>query len=407
MKNRDDLLPFAVYVVRLTPPGRSAVASLMICGDRATDILKKCVTLSGKAEKDNDLFDERLFPPQTPLFGRFHLLDDLAERSSSCEEVVLFVRQPDSCELHCHGGDAAVAAIEKTLVALGCVRLGWNDWLQQLMANDETSPDVVSLEALQWLACAETEFIAKLLLTQYHGALSEKINRWTQEQQRWQQKIASGEVVVSDAGLSETISEIETLLDSYRFGKHLVSPFRVALVGAVNSGKSTLMNAIVGYQRSIISPVSGTTRDLVSAKTTIDGWQVMLIDTAGLRETDHPVEREGIRQTARMIDEADLVLHVSDASAGLPKILETVDSMHRSKTLEVFNKCDLVASSDEAPCCFVSALTGEGIPELLRQIKTRLIPEDFTCFQAVVFTERQVRLLEHLRDWFERMASSK
>ncbi|MCL2348875.1 MAG: 50S ribosome-binding GTPase, partial [Planctomycetaceae bacterium] len=313
------------HVVRLTPPGRSAVASLMICGNRATDILKRCITLhvpaSQNAEKSDGSSSERLFPLQSPLFGHFHLLpdanalqkNDLPEQFSpweGCEEVVLFVRQPDSCELHCHGGDAAIAAIEKTLVALGCVRLDWNDWLQRLITNGESSLDVISLEALQQLALAETEFTAKLLLAQYHGGLSEKIKHWTQEQQRWQQKILNRETVVPDAGLSETISEIETLLDSYRFGKHLVSPFRVALVGPVNSGKSTLMNAIVGYQRAITSPVSGTTRDPVSAKTMIDGWPMMLTDTAGLRETDNPIEREGIRQAGRMIDEADLILHV-------------------------------------------------------------------------------------------------
>ncbi|MCL2349090.1 MAG: hypothetical protein FWC50_12625, partial [Planctomycetaceae bacterium] len=116
-----------------------------------------------------------------------------------------------------------------------------------------------------------------------------------------------------------------------------------------------------------------------------------------------------IRQAGRMIDEADLILHVLDASAGFP---EAFDFMHRSKTLDVFNKCDLIAGSEnsllnatsEAPCCFVSALAGEGIPELLRQIKTRLVPEDLTCFQAVVFTERQFALLKQFRRFFHGLA---
>ena len=109
-------------------------------------------------------------------------------------------------------------------------------------------------------------------------------------------------------------SSIE-MLQFRDLGLHLTTPWRVVLAGAPNVGKSSLMNAIAGYQRAIVSPTPGTTRDVVTVTTAIDGWPVQLADTAGLRETQDELESAGVALADAAIGEADLVIVVSDASA--------------------------------------------------------------------------------------------
>ncbi|HVJ69487.1 MAG TPA: GTPase [Caulifigura sp.] len=154
------------------------------------------------------------------------------------------------------------------------------------------------------------------------------------------------------------------------FGRHLTEPWLVAIVGKPNAGKSSLMNALAGFQRSIVNPTPGTTRDAVTLDVAFDGWPVRLVDTAGLREGADELESIGINRARQTIDEADLVLQLFDVTETRPGVIPDA--------VLVANKLDLVADPADATAGLwegVSAKTGAGVERLIERIVGRLIPE--------------------------------
>jgi tRNA modification GTPase len=192
------------------------------------------------------------------------------------------------------------------------------------------------------------------------------------------------------------LAEASQLLDHLRrhaaVGRHLTTPWRVAVLGAPNVGKSSLVNALAGYQRSIVAPTPGTTRDLVTTLIAVDGWPVELIDTAGLREIAAGLEDQGIERARTVAQSADLCLWVLDAAmrpawpeAGL------------DKTQLVINKIDLPAAWDldqVRGAVRVSARTSAGVDELCRALAGWLVPEPPAPGAAVPFTPELIQQVE-------------
>jgi tRNA modification GTPase len=165
---------------------------------------------------------------------------------------------------------------------------------------------------------------------------------------------------------------LAALAARWHVGRHVVEPFRVIIAGAPNVGKSSLANAIAGYQRSIVSPTPGTTRDLVSTDLAIDGWPIVLTDTAGIRFAGEDLEGRGIEQARGALAEADVVLWVLDAST--PPVWPESPT---PTTHLVLNKTDLPPAWDSAALDAhrVSAATGTGVAELLAALAGWLVPD--------------------------------
>jgi tRNA modification GTPase len=280
--------------------------------------------------------------------------------------------------------------VEQALVEHGCRAVSWQEWAQQ------ASEDPIRAAAWLALADARTEHTAAILLDQYQGALGraiadirEMINR-REEAAAWQQ--------------------IETLLGRATLGLHLVEPWRVVVAGPANVGKSSLVNALLGYGRAIVDTAAGTTRDVVTATTAVDGWPVDLCDTAGLRPSGHPEELAGIALTRQSLADADLVLLVFDLtrpwSAADQELLRQCPG-----AVVVHNKSDLAPGlgtfgtsdsplppSGEGPGVrasgiVTSALLKTGIEAVLHAISTRLVPNPPEPGAAVPFTRDQVDVL--------------
>ena len=385
-----DVLGRFCRVIRATPTGRAAVATLLLVGRDVLSVVVPFLIFPRHAISET-------FVEQPPVFAYFQL-----PGANSREEIVVHFRQNDMIELHCHGGDAVLNAIEHSLVENGAMRQTWNAWLREKPVQcDVLSPEAVRRDALRLLPLAETELMARLLLTQYHGAISRRIDH----------AMDLFNSPNSEAK-HEAIAVIDSLLDSYALGKHLVTPFRVSLVGAVNAGKSSLMNALLGFNRSITSLTAGTTRDTVSAKTVINGWSVVLVDTAGLRETANPIEQEGILRTRAAIDDSDLVLYVIDASRNLSGNDESLDNgFAKTPYLRVLNKIDLIDQKANdvlakiSDGISVSATTTYGIDRLCHVLMSSLCqtekPSISVCDQddqPLVFTESQYAALVQWRN---------
>lgn len=326
---------FSVAV--LTPRGRGAVAVVRVTGDPVH--LERVVNECFQAANQRPFFEQPLGNIVYGKWGRDSREDVVTCRVTAC-----------TLEIHGHGGDRAVNRIVADWVTQGAQRQEAFDLVSQ-------EQDPITAEIWQCLSRAVTWRTAEWLLRQADG--------------RWQQALPAVTAVKSPS----SVPLITEMLRWAEFGIHLSEPWKVVLTGRPNVGKSCLMNAMLGFQRSIVFDQPGTTRDVVTAETAFEGWPVQLIDTAGLRETAGPLEAEGISRAKQVVTEADLVIELIDVSEPPAEI---VPPKRTSRSILVAHKCDLPDRWGAAlpPTAIrVSSVTGVGLPELQRAIVARLVPE--------------------------------
>jgi tRNA modification GTPase len=347
--------------VLLTPPGRGAVASLLVEGTGAAEVVGRLVRpLSGRPLADSSI-DEI-------VVGR--VIGD----GGPGEEVVVARRGESAVEVHCHGGWGARAALAEALARAGCREMSWP---AHAIAKAEGP---LEAEARLALARARTLPAAAALLDQARGALRREIEAIL--------------ALLAAADLADASRRLIDLQRSSRWGRRLAVPFSVVLAGPPNVGKSSLVNAILGFRRSIVHEEPGTTRDVLTAVTAIDGWAVELADTAGLRAADDPLESAAAERARQRLADADLTLFVFDASQPWSAADEAL-WRSRSAALVVHNKCDLAAARGERPAgLLTSALTGEGLPELLAAVARALVPSPLRPGEPIPFTDRQAAAID-------------
>jgi len=354
------------HAVMLTPAGRGAVASVLVQGAEATELVSRFFF----AASGRDLVS---FPTRRIVFGRWG--GDVGE------EVVVCRRRVDEIEIHGHGGEAAVGAILDSLKSVGCEIVSWQEWSERQARHGDR--DRFKAQALVALSQARTERTAAILLDQYQGALR-------REFENARQAMTAGETQRAEQMLRDMLQWSE-------LGRHLVEPFRVVLAGRPNVGKSSLINALVGYTRALVYDQPGTTRDVVSAQTALAGWPVELSDTAGLRETADPLEAVGVARTHERLATADLVVLVFDASQPWTVV---DDGLCRDwgSAVVVHNKSDLMGRPsfvcEKPPGIWTSTVTGEGIRELELALAERLTPRVPAAGAAVPFLREHIVAIE-------------
>jgi tRNA modification GTPase len=342
----------------LTPPGSAAIATVALAGPEAWDIVRR-------------LFRTEYPLPSDPAtdqfrFGRFGGLPG--------DEVVVAAVRGAPCprvEIHCHGGPEVVRMIGEELSAAGANRVSPD------LCSDELPPCAAA--ARSELGRAPTHRTAAILLDQLNGALDQDF------------AIIREALDANEVHRARELAA--TLLRRAPVGLHLTRPWRVVVAGAPNVGKSSLVNALAGYQRSAVTPSPGTTRDVVVTSIAIDGWPVDLIDTAGDRNAVDTLEREGIVRGRSAVAEANLTLWVLDGSAAdqWPNVA--------SGAVVVINKSDLPPAWDVAAVAgaiCVSALTGVGLAALCSEIGRRLASDPPPAGAAVPFAPALVDGLERV-----------
>jgi tRNA modification GTPase len=290
-------------------------------------------------------------------------------------------------EIHCHGGTAAVASVVQSLIDAGAVSSDDDPVARRLSA------DRIRAQAIEDLAVAPTLKAAEILLDQSHGALDRSLEHLSK------QVVLAGDLGVA----SPLLAELDDLIRLAAVGIRLLCGWRVVIAGRPNVGKSRLFNALAGFERSIVNPQAGVTRDVVAVRTAFGGWPVELSDTAGDRESSDAVERLGIGRARRKRHDADLVLLVLDGSEPLQDVdvalLETTPN-----ALVVANKNDLPIAWDAgridrtvSNVHSVSAETGAGLGDLMRAVGCRLVPEPPVAGVGVPFRAEHQRNLEQAR----------
>ncbi len=376
----------------LTPPGRGAIAVLVVQGEQALEIVSRhFARCSGQPLAD--------CAKDQILYGRWTIARETNTEGSSPdvepegEDLVVVRRGPQLLEVHCHGGSAAVTRVLDSLVAAGCEPVSAESWL----ARTQRDPLVTAARLL--IGRAITRRTAAILLDQVHGALSRAVR----------QVLA----VLAQGDDAQATLQLENLLQWAPLGAHLIEPWRVTLVGPTNVGKSSLINALLGYQRALVSHQAGTTRDVLTALTACDGWPVELSDTAGMRPGVGTLERAGIGALERagikrallQADQADLRLAVSDLSQSWSDSdLAWYERLPRPVLL-VHNKSDRAlsgADSQRPPGLVTSARQARGIAELAAGIAASLVPRQPPPGAAVPFLASHIRALQAARDALHR-----
>jgi tRNA modification GTPase len=282
----------------------------------------------------------------------------------------------DMAELHLHGGPAIVAGVLAALVAQpGCRLAEPGEFAQRAFANGKM--DLAQAEGLADLIEAETEAQRRQAVRQMGGALSKLYEGWRAELIRAsaliesaidfadEADVASNAFALARTIVAPLIDAIGKHLDDGNRGEILRDGFRVVLAGAPNVGKSSLLNALSRRDAAIVAEEAGTTRDVIEVRLDLDGLPVIISDTAGIREAEGAVEREGIRRTLAHARAADLVVWLMDASARpVPPPAEIASDC----VLLVANKIDLGGAGVPPGAIAISAKTGAGIDDLGRRL---------------------------------------
>ncbi len=360
MSRNENEIAARCRVTVLTPPGRGAIATVGVLGSQATTLVAgRFQAASGRSLT--------AYPLGRVLFGSWRH----ASTSMASEEVVVVQSAEDQVDVHCHGGDVAAGSIVQTLVDAGAEHCEVSDWLEQRV------PDTIQRDALAALLGAETERAAAILLNQYRGALRTELQQVTNALQNQQ--------------IDESRHRLEQMQQAGLLGIKLTQPWRVVVAGPPNVGKSSLVNSILGYDRSIVHGQPGTTRDRVETRAVLSGWPFLLSDTAGLRDADEVTEAAGISRARESIQQADLVLWVRELTA-LDDSRQPPGELSDCRMILVASKSDLLAGPLPAGLgdwISTSSRNGDGIERLKSTIVERLVPISLSTTAAVPFTEAQ------------------
>ncbi|WP_431856800.1 tRNA uridine-5-carboxymethylaminomethyl(34) synthesis GTPase MnmE [Azospirillum sp.] len=347
-----------------TAPGRAGVAVVRVSGPETASALK---ALAG-----NDL--------PRPRFAGLRTLRDPCTGEALDDALVLWFPAPrsftgeDVGELHLHGGRAVVAGVIEALGALPGLRVAEpGEFTRRAFENGKL--DLTAAEGLADLVDAETSAQRRQALRQMEGALGRLYEGWRDRLTRSlahieadidfpDEDLPSGVADAVRPVLETLVTEIDAHLADGRRGERLREGLHIAIVGAPNAGKSSLLNALARRDAAIVSARAGTTRDVIEVHLDVGGFPVVLADTAGLREAGDEIEEEGIRRALDRAAKADVKIAVFDATAPLDAATRALID---ADTVVVLNKTDLapaVTDVDGKAALPVSARTGAGLHQL-------------------------------------------
>lgn len=396
-----------------TPNAPGGIGIIRISGDNAIDIAAKIfVPISGKNLTKSKGYQA-------------HFGDIVYDGKKLDEGICLVFRAPHSytgenvAEINCHGGLFLTKQILRAILENGAVPAKPGEFTKRAFLNGKM--DLASSESVMALIGANSKQAAAAALNTLEGNLSKKINEccnkivsvcaslvaWVDYPDEDIEEITVEEMKTT---FSQVADELEKIVKNYDNGKALTQGVDTVIVGKPNVGKSAIMNLLAGYQRSIVTDIAGTTRDVVEESIVIDDILLKIADTAGIRDTENAVETIGVDLAKKRLERASLVLAVFDSSEPLsPEDFQIVEDSKDKKRVALLNKSDLPCVADiekiksDFDCVVeLSALTGEGSDELEKALSKVLLSEDFSTDFACLTGERQrlccTRAIDHLKE---------
>ncbi len=305
-----------------TPPGRGAVGIVRISGnpEQVREVLAQVLRRNVGPLQERHLILATVHDTDGEPLDRSLCAWFAGPRSYTGEDVV---------ELHMHGNPVLLEQALRACVAAGARLAGPGEFTRRAVARGKLS--LLEAEAVDALIRAPGAAAARVARQQLGGELGRRLESWRarlvsaavalEALVDFPEEVDESDLLGDLRTLSDLRNEMDTLLNGARAARRLLHGVRVAIIGPVNAGKSTLLNGLLGHERAIVSPIPGTTRDVVSETVDWGGITFRLEDTAGLRRTDDPVEAVGIERSTRSRDLADLVVSVRDGrqSGGAPE----------------------------------------------------------------------------------------
>lgn len=314
------------------------------------------IRLSGKQAK---AATEKLAPSFKDVPARKLHYTELKSNEVALDQVLLsYFKAPfsftgeDVVEIHCHGGKAVIKAVMDALLEQENIRsAGHGEFSRRAFLNGKM--DLTEAEGLADLIEAETEEQRRQALNQLGGELGQKFEQWREQAMLMLAHVEAAidfpdeELdVLEDAGLKDKLYKLKEDLDnavSQDVGERIREGFNVVVVGKPNAGKSTLTNLLSGKETAIVSPIAGTTRDVVEAHLNIAGFPIVLADTAGLRESEDVIEQEGVKRALKRAEQGDLVIMVVDADDFPNLEKEGADKLRAERSIIIVSKVDEVS----------------------------------------------------------------
>lgn len=374
----------AIGIVRLSGPQALSIGDQMFSGRSPISELPGGRFVFGK-----------LLDPDLTEIDRGLALVFRAPHSYTGEDVV---------EFQVHGSRAVLSQTLARCCALGARLAQAGEFT--LRAYLAGKIDLAQAESVNLLIHSQTETAQRQALAGLQGALGKTIGHLCQ---RLTAVLAAIQAMLDypeegvlpedrDIPLTEIAAALEHLLGTARAGQLAQKGARLALLGAPNAGKSSLLNALLGYERSIVAPIAGTTRDYLEADLQIAGLPLVLVDTAGLRHTEDGVEQAGVERSLQLAQTADLVLFLEDGSESRSEAWP-LDVLETNRVLYLKTKVDLPQAWEDSRYLSVSASSGIGLLDLRHQIESLLLG-DVSRGEVWLSSERQVavvrRALEHV-----------
>ncbi len=383
-----------------TPLGTGGVGIIRISGKNATEIADRVfVAVNGKKLSTSKGY--------RAYFGKIFDGENAVD-----EAVCLVFRAPhsytgeDTVEINCHGGVVLIKKILRLVLENGAQAAAPGEFTKRAFLNGKL--DLSEAESVMTLISAQGEQGANAAFNQLEGALSRKIEKINATLLSLAAHIAAWvdypDDEIEELGqneLSNTINsavlELSALLKSFDSGMAVTNGVEAAIVGKPNVGKSTLMNLLTGYDRSIVTEIEGTTRDVVEETVNLNGCILRISDTAGMRETGDIVEKLGVERSRKKLERAAIVFAVFDLSKPLSdEDRELIDECRGKNVIPIINKTDLdpgldtdyIKNSLGSPL-LISAKNGDGYNELCDRVAEMMGTKNFDSSSAMLVNERQ------------------
>lgn len=383
-----------------TPLGTGGVGIIRISGKNATEIADRIfVSVNGKKLRSSKGY--------RAYFGR------IFDGETAVDEVVCLVfRAPhsytgeDVVEINCHGGVVLLKKILRLVLQNGAQAAAPGEFTKRAFLNGKL--DLSEAESVMTLISAQGEQGANAAFNQLEGSLSRKIEKINSSLLSLAAHIAAWvdypDDEIEELGNNELYStiynaylELCALLSNFDSGMAVTNGVEAAIVGKPNVGKSTLMNLLTGYDRSIVTEIEGTTRDVVEETVNLNGCILRISDTAGMRETGDIVEKLGVERSRKKLERAAIVFAVFDLSKPLSdEDKELIDECKDKNVIPIINKTDLEPRLDVdyiknklGSPLFISAKSGDGYNELCDRVAELMGTKNFDTTSAMLVNERQ------------------
>ncbi len=402
-----------------TPQGVGGIGVVRISGSNALSVADKIfVPYSVKKDGVKSLSDMKGY---TAKYGK---ITDSGEFID--DAVVLVFRAPhsytgeDVVEISCHGGMYITRRVLRLVLENGALPAEPGEFTKRAFLNGKM--DLSQAEAVMDLISAKGERANKIAFSMREGSSGKKIGKIKEilldilaRLSVWSDYPEDGDIPQIDSkmlkkSLFEVESQISDMIKGYDACKILKEGVKTAIIGRPNVGKSTLMNYLSGHEKSIVTNIPGTTRDVIEESVMLGDIPLLLIDTAGIRETDDIIEKIGVKKSREYMDISDITFLVLDSSSALSdEDRNLLKSCDKSKTIIILNKCDLKKMIDTNELLTfsdkiveLSAINGSGTEKLKEIIENMIGISEIEPSDVVISSERQLNSLKKVKEIIEK-----